>query len=66
MDRQEQAQQAKRQYMREYMREWRKSKANKEKIKQYNHTYWARRAIEVRSLDLDSLERELEQLKHRA
>jgi len=64
VDRQEQAQQAKREYMREYMRNWRKSKSNKEKIKQYNATYWARRAVECRSLE--SLENELLALKQRA
>jgi hypothetical protein len=49
--------------MREYMQRYRKE--NKEKIKQHADSYWLRKAeaMEVRSLDLEVLEAELEQLK---
>lgn len=47
-----------------YMREYRKR--NRERLAQYNREWFAKQAIETRSLTIDELEAELEQLKQRA
>jgi hypothetical protein len=63
MDKQTIIDEERRKYYREYMREYRKK--NKERIKEHTQRYWARRAtFEARSLQ--SLEREILELKYRA
>ena len=63
MDRQAIIDEERRKYYREYMREYRKK--NKERIKEYSNRWWYSRAgVETRSLE--SLERELAELKYRA
>jgi hypothetical protein len=53
-------QELKKSYFRQYMREYRKK--NKEKIRQYNNNYWAKKAA-LERLGIHALEAELQELK---